>query len=1426
MAYYLHGLLQASFALVEFPGLLMPGFGPHLQRLQKLAHWPVIAFDAQVAPLDLMAEHVISPPAYASGSEFRYDLSDIRTKPSTSSNGDLKLHPMQHSELSPQANNILEDLRNETILDDSQAVALCESLSRGLAFTQGPPGTGKSFLGVSLAQVILASQDKSDPKPILVVCMTNHALDSFLADLLKKGITRIARLGGGSKQDWTKRYRLRELSSKLKLTYIERNRLKEARVQVENLTRSGLGWTDSINNNRLGWSALQDYLKKCHKHVFDQFSNLERIDSDITDLRRAKRYAGFGYEFWLNGGDIKDLEGLLDAVNTLLGNCSLPQDSNPSLSEDFRERLLASVKQNASNVALTTEENIWALSVAERHALVTSWIQNLDLWKICDAIAEVHRRHQSAINRRKVAYQAIDARFLAEQQVIGLTTSGVANYWDLLNHLNLRVTIVEEAGEVLEAHSLVTLGLHSLVHFVSIGDPQQLRPQVNEVTLSIEHTIGQSYRLDESLFERLMFPSIEGATPVPISRLNVQRRMHPDIADISRATFYPCLIDHESTAHHPNVTGMADRLYWVDHRQSEDCPDPRSPMAKSHSNRHEVEMVVALVQYLIERGGYSLGEVAILTPYNGQLAALTGRLRKTCSVWLSEKDREALIDQGLLPADLDLAPTVVKIDVDLGSMLRVSTIDNFQGEEAKVVIFSAVRSNHDRVGFLSTVNRVNVACTRARDGFYIIGNAALMASVNIWSKVIEVFRSKGKIGPSFRACCSQHPDRVFDISEPEQFYQIPACQFPCTAPLPCDHVCSYKCHSPAIHQLTPCIERCKRLHPCGHQCENSCGSPCGECTYKLPPVTLSCGHEHYPTCSGTLKSLKVECQHPIDNALLPCGDILCSSANEPLVCRAPCGATLDCGHKCLMSCATCQKSSKHRNCQSSCAIELGCGHKCTAQCGHTGNCPPCKERCQKSCQHGKCKQICGRICDPCVRPCGWECEHHGSCQTCCSLPCDRLPCNEPCAKFLTCGQHICPSLCDEICPTNCVQCGNRSSFDQPQIFLPCGHNFDVQTLDSHVGIQNRDCLNTEANSDSGSVTEIPSPDSLVCPNCAVPIKGIRRYLIVTQMAALPETVDRLYAKLGRKLDKLNYETYRNEELLSLTFESFCKRLSTEMRRLSGKRDKDMIWTRGNAMLKVQTKAAAFRDEVVIPFEESLSRLRVFLGKQNIFASAVLPFRLRHDFLYYRCRVVTLDEALQLFLFMQTLDQTHPHTAIITEGLRIKVTEQALENIKGLESKITKSETLNLKRLEVEFRLLQVSFHMIARGLNTDSHLDVAASFQKIIKLCSRYPDTAGRLLPNFVSIKAYYDGGSAPKRLQNWHAMDVRELWKNWGSHKVGYLVHCPFGHPYSTATFADCPECGREIMPPDPEPIASHNKFLYEEEFLAAIRLRQGVTV
>lgn len=99
---------------------------------------------------------------------------------------------------------------------------LCENVSRGLAFAQGPPGTGKTYLGVPLAKVILKHVPN---KLILTAYMTNHALGNFLGDLVKEGITKVARLGNGSKEDWIGKRTLAPLAKNLKFIYVESLRI-------------------------------------------------------------------------------------------------------------------------------------------------------------------------------------------------------------------------------------------------------------------------------------------------------------------------------------------------------------------------------------------------------------------------------------------------------------------------------------------------------------------------------------------------------------------------------------------------------------------------------------------------------------------------------------------------------------------------------------------------------------------------------------------------------------------------------------------------------------------------------------------------------------------------------------------------------------------------------------------------------------------------------------------------------------------------------------------------------------------------------------------------------------------------------------------------------------------------------------------------
>lgn len=343
----------------------------------------------------------------------------------------------------------------------------------------------------------------------------------------------------------------------------------------------------------------------------------------------------------------------------------------------------------------------------ERVTLYNSWIAAIRKSltdELKDAIDDfVEYREQLHRSRRD-----LDLRCLKEAHLVGLTTSGLARNVDLLTRLAPKVLICEEAGEILEAHTL-TAFLPTIEHAILIGDHEQLRPQVQNYELSMENPRGRKYSLDVSLFERLIRQG-EPHPQVPFDSLLIQRRMDPSISKLIRHSIYPKLRDHETVLDYPEVVGMRKRLFWLDHRNPEARGDPSQPSSTSHWNEWEVDILAALVTHLVRQGVYKSEEIAVLTPYVRQLQKIRNMLGTIFDIVIGERDEEELEKEETIIAtggSLNALPKTRK--AALSQQLRIATVDNFQGEEANVVIVSLVRSNEQKAcGFLRTTNRINV----------------------------------------------------------------------------------------------------------------------------------------------------------------------------------------------------------------------------------------------------------------------------------------------------------------------------------------------------------------------------------------------------------------------------------------------------------------------------------------------------------------------------------------------------------------------------------------------------------------------------------------------------------------------------------------------------------------------------------------------
>jgi superfamily I DNA and/or RNA helicase len=94
----------------------------------------------------------------------------------------------------------------------------------------------------------------------------------------------------------------------------------------------------------------------------------------------------------------------------------------------------------------------------------------------------------------------------------------MAKYIKLFKALKANIMVIEEAGEVLETHTLSILH-NELQHLIMIGDHQQLKPKINSYELE------RMYKYNMSLFERLIIQDVPKVT------LQYQRRMKTELAD-------------------------------------------------------------------------------------------------------------------------------------------------------------------------------------------------------------------------------------------------------------------------------------------------------------------------------------------------------------------------------------------------------------------------------------------------------------------------------------------------------------------------------------------------------------------------------------------------------------------------------------------------------------------------------------------------------------------------------------------------------------------------------------------------------------------------------------------------------------------------------------------------------------------------------
>ncbi|CAJ0930202.1 unnamed protein product, partial [Mesorhabditis belari] len=307
------------------------------------------------------------------------------------------------------------------------------------------------------------------------------------------------------------------------------------------------------------------------------------------------------------------------------------------------------------------------------------------------------------IQKANALRHGIIKEVIAKKNVIFCTvtssmTAGVRRYgWEP------DVVIIDEAAQCVEPASWVPI--LNARRVILVGDHQQLPPLV----FSEE---ARNEKLHISLMERL-------ANEFKNCNINFlltkQYRMNEKIMRWSNENFYEGRLEAGEENRHINLSEIsslpetnifAQPLLFFD-TSSLNFSEKKNQFNQSFSNEGEAKVVLDYAQKLINVG-VNAKDIGVITPYFGQVKVLS----------------KMLSDQGLI----------------------VNTVDAFQGQEKEVILFSMVRDNRKKVlGFLNDYRRMNVAVTRAKRQFVLIGNKRMLDDDKILRSLRETIREQGRI---------------------------------------------------------------------------------------------------------------------------------------------------------------------------------------------------------------------------------------------------------------------------------------------------------------------------------------------------------------------------------------------------------------------------------------------------------------------------------------------------------------------------------------------------------------------------------------------------------------------------------------------------------------------------------------------------------
>lgn len=269
--------------------------------------------------------------------------------------------------------------------------------------------------------------------------------------------------------------------------------------------------------------------------------------------------------------------------------------------------------------------------------------------------------------------KTIVKEILEKHAVVTGTLVGIRQIFPWMNSADQLV--IDEAGQSLEPACWVTIS--RVNRLILAGDPQQLSPTVFEPKSGLQ----------DSLLSKVM-------ARMPFTMLDVQYRMHPQIAEIGSRHFYG---NQLKSSDHWRTWTQENPLQWID---TAGAGFSEKSHGTSWVNPEEGQWILDRVKEYST--AHPASQHVLMAPYKAQVNLLQEMAKS-----------------------MDVTCTI-------------STIDGFQGQEKEVVWISLTRSNDEgSIGFLVDLRRIHVAMTRAQKQLFLIGDSATWGQHAFFSQILD-----------------------------------------------------------------------------------------------------------------------------------------------------------------------------------------------------------------------------------------------------------------------------------------------------------------------------------------------------------------------------------------------------------------------------------------------------------------------------------------------------------------------------------------------------------------------------------------------------------------------------------------------------------------------------------------------------------------